>query len=180
MHERRFQGAIERLRSADRVNRLEVERVIDLCLKDGSRVSVLEVGTGTGLFAEAFARRGVKVSGVDVNPQMLIATRGFVPQGDFREGTAEELPYPDRSFDLIFLGLVLHETGDAVRALKEARRTTRKRVCILEWPYREQSFGPPLADRLKPEGLERSIQAAGFLSWKATDLSNTVLYLLEI
>ncbi len=179
MHEKRFQGEIARLRDPDRVNRLEVDRVVDLCLEDNHPARVLDVGTGTALFAEAFSRRGLEVAGVDVSPEMLAAARGFVPSGDFREAVAEALPFPDHAFDLVFLGVVLHEADDPLKALQEALRTTRHRVCILEWPYREQSFGAPLHERLKPEEIEDLFTRAGFKAWRTAELSNTVLYLLD-
>jgi ubiquinone/menaquinone biosynthesis C-methylase UbiE len=180
MHEKRFEGDIARLRTPERVDRLEVERVTDLCLENGKFANILDIGTGTGLFAESFARRGVKISGVDVNAEMLAAARHFVPPGDFREGTAEALPDPDNSFDLVFLGLVLHESDDPLQALKEALRVARKKVCILEWPYRDQSYGPPLAHRLNPVDLVGLFQKVGYRKWKITDLSNTVLYRLDV
>ncbi len=180
MHEKRFKGDIDRLRSPERVERLEVERVTDLFLENGTTGSVLDVGTGTGLFAEAFSRRGLEVTGVDANPEMLIAARRYVPNGDFREGTAEALPYQDGSFDFVFLGLVLHESDEPLKSLMEARRVARKRVGILEWPYQEGVFGPPLAHRLNPEDLANLFRKAGFQKWKATGLSNTVFYRLEV
>jgi ubiquinone/menaquinone biosynthesis C-methylase UbiE len=180
MHEKRFEGDIDRLRIPERVERLEVERVVDLCLEKVKFHSVLDIGTGSGLFAEAFSKRGLEVSGMDANPEMLITARQFVPSGNFREGTAEALSYPDGFFDLVFLGLVLHEADESLEALQEARRVAKKRVCILEWPYRDGSFGPPLAHRLKPDDLVGLFQKAGFRKWKATDLSNTILYRLEV
>jgi ubiquinone/menaquinone biosynthesis C-methylase UbiE len=179
MHEKRFEGDIGRLRFPERVSRLEVERVVELCLEGDQIESVLDVGTGTALFAEQFSRRGVQISGVDVNPEMLAAAQGFVPAGDFRQGIAEALPYTDSAFDLAFLGLVLHESDDTLKALQEAFRVTRQRAAILEWPYREQSFGPPLAHRLKPDALQVLFEQAGFRTWQETNLINTVLYLLE-
>jgi ubiquinone/menaquinone biosynthesis C-methylase UbiE len=180
MHERRFEGDITRLRTPERMERLEVGWVVDLCLENGDATSLLDVGTGTALFAESFSKRGLDVSGVDVNPEMLAAAQQFVPNGNFREGTAEALPYPDSSVDLVFMGLVLHETDDLPKALMEAHRVAEKRVCILEWPYREQPFGPPLADRLKLEDLGIQFKKAGFHVWKSFDLTNTVLYRLEV
>ena len=180
MHEKRFEGEIARLRSPERVERLEVERVVDLCLENNHPQDMLDIGVGSGLFAEAFARRGIKIAGVDANPEMLPAARQFVPEGDFRQGTAEALPWSDGSFDLAFLGTVLHESDDTLQALKEARRVTRQRVCILEWPYNDQSFGPPLAHRLNPDDLVRLFQQAGYRKWGITDLTNTVLYRLEV
>jgi ubiquinone/menaquinone biosynthesis C-methylase UbiE len=180
IHEKRFEGDISRLRSPERVERLEVKRVVDLCLENEQAGSVLDVGTGTGLFAEAFARHDLTIAGVDVNPEMLASARVFVPKGEFRTGIAEALPYPDKSFDLVILGLVLHETDDSLKALKEALRVARKRVSLLEWPYRDQSFGPPLAHRLNPEDLAGLFKKAGFRKWQRTDLSDTVLYLLDV
>jgi 2-polyprenyl-3-methyl-5-hydroxy-6-metoxy-1,4-benzoquinol methylase len=84
MHEKRFEGAPERLRSPERVAQLELERVTGLCLEGKQFTSVLDVGTGSGLFAESFFMRGLEVSGVDTNPEMLTAARQFVPSAEFR------------------------------------------------------------------------------------------------
>jgi len=180
MHEKRFEGDIARLRAPERVERLEVERVVDLCLEGKANPTVLDVGMGSGLFAEAFSRRGMDVAGVDINPEMLISALEFVPKGNFRTGTAEALPYRDGSFEIVFLGFVLHESDEVIKVLSETHRVTRRSVCILEWPYRDQPFGPPLAHRLDPEKLAGLFQKAGFQKWKVTDLSNTILYQLEI
>jgi ubiquinone/menaquinone biosynthesis C-methylase UbiE len=179
MHEKRFEGDITRLRLPERMERLEIEKVVDLCLMNGHFQTVLDAGTGTALFAESFYKHGLTVSGMDINPEMLVAARQFVPDGDFREGTIEALPYPDGTFDLVFLGLVLHESDDTLISLQEAARVTKQRVSILEWPYRSQPFGPPLADRLNPEKLAIFFQQAGFRVWAITELSNTILYALE-
>jgi ubiquinone/menaquinone biosynthesis C-methylase UbiE len=179
MNEKRFDGEIERLRAPARVERLEVERVITFCLDAVVLKDVLDVGTGTGLFAEAFSERGLAVSGVDTNPKMIAAARQFVSKGDFKEATAEALPYPNGSFDLVFFGLVLHESDDPLKALQEAWRVTRNRVCILEWPYREEESGPPLAHRINPEELTHLFQKAGFLHWEFQAFSNTVGYRLN-
>ena len=180
MHEKRFEGNIDRLRAPERVARLEVDRVVDLCLESVPAGSVLDVGMGTGLFAEAFSRRAIAVSGIDTNPEMVIASRSYIPDGNFQEGLAEALPYPDRSFDLVFLGLLLHESDEPLKTLTEAHRVAGKRVCILEWPYREQPFGPPLAHRLDPEILIGLFHKAGFRKWKVVELTNTSFYRLEI
>ena len=179
MHEKRFSGDITRLRRPDRVERLQVEHVVNLCLENGDFRNVLDVGTGTGLFAEAFSRQGLKISGLDVNPDMLAAAQRFIPDGDFREGTLESLPFDNDSFDLVFMGVVLHESDDVPKALKEALRVTRQRVAILEWPYKETESGPPLAHRLDPEDLFTKFSEAGFSSWEMTNLDHTILYRLE-
>jgi ubiquinone/menaquinone biosynthesis C-methylase UbiE len=159
---------------------LEIERVVDLCLAGRAIHDVLDVGTGSGLFAEAFAARGLQVAGIDANPEMIEVAQSYVPQGRFKQGVAEVIPFPDHSFDLVFMGVVLHETDDRVQALAEARRVARQRVAILEWPYHEQGPGPPLAYRLKPEQVAALAREAGFEEIETTLLAHTVFHRLDL
>lgn len=180
MHERRYNRAVERLRDPERVSRLEVPRVVDLILEGQKPGSVLDVGVGSGLFAEAFAARGLRAAGVDANPDMLPAAQEFVPGGVFKQGTAEALPFQDGEFDLVFLGLVLHETDDPLLALREARRVARLRVAVLEWPYREAEFGPPLSDRLPVQKVLEMAGQAGLVASGPALLQNLVLYRFDV
>jgi len=180
MHEKRFAGDVARLRSPERVERLEVARVVDLCL-DGADApfhTVLDVGTGSGLFAEGFAARGLDLAGVDAKPEMIAAAQSYVPAGQFREASAEALPYPDEAFDLVFMGLLLHESDEPLQALREARRVTRVRVGVLEWRYEDGDFGPPLAHRVSPDALVELARQAGFSRCETLPLTHLVLYRL--
>jgi methylase of polypeptide subunit release factors len=47
---------------------MEVPRVVDLCLVAPACASVLDVCTGTGIWAEAFASRGLTAAGIEPNP----------------------------------------------------------------------------------------------------------------
>ncbi len=179
MHERRFEGDIQRLRSPQRVERLEVSRVVDVCLEGIKAKNLLDIGAGSGLFAQAFAGRGLTVAGIDANPEMVEAARGFVPEGDFRLAEAELLPYPDEAFDLAFMGVLLHEADDPGKALSEACRVARQRVAVLEWPYRADEYPPPLAHRLSPEKVFDLAQSAGISAPETRDLIHTVLYLFD-
>jgi len=181
MQAKRYNREIERLRDPERVARLEVNRVVNLSLENMENTkTVLDIGVGSGIFAEAFAVKGLQVSGVDVNPEMLSAALAFVPSGIFKQGNAEKLPFEDAAFDLTFMGLLLHETDDTLAALKEARRVTQKRLAILEWLYEEQPFGPPLEHRLSGEEITSLAQQAGFKLIEALPLQNLVLYRCNI
>jgi len=181
MHEKRFNRQIERLRDPERVARLEVDRVIDLVLQDLKAArSVLDVGCGSGLFAEQFAALGMQVTGLDANPEMLPAAQQYVPGGVFREGVAEKLPFEDGAFDVVFMGLVLHETDDILAALQEAHRVVRKRLAILEWPDEDQSFGPPRGDRLPFDTIQSLATQAGFKDVQQKCLENLTLYRLDV
>ena len=176
MHERRFQGEAEKLRSDERIALLEIDRVVESCL-DGLHIrSVLDVGTGTGLFAEAFAGLGVAVTGIDSNQDLLELARHYVPRAVLREATAENLPFSDGSFDLVFMGHVLHEVDDPRKALAEARRVAGMRVSILEWPYRTEAQGPPLEHRLTPETIEELARTVGYRQIDRSNLTHMVLY----
>ncbi len=179
MNERIFHGGVARLRDPQRVALLEVERAVELSLDGVQAAKVLDVGTGSGIFAEAFAGRGLSVAGIDSNPEMVEAARQYVPSGDFRQATAEAIPHPNSAFDLVFFGLVLHETNDAVQALREARRVARRRVAILEWPFRDEPVGPPLAHRFKPEQVLELAAKAGFKRSEMLTLAHLVLFRFE-
>ena len=179
MHDRRFHGELEKLRSPERIARLEVENVIRMSLDGISPKTIIDVGTGTGLFAEAFTKAGLVVTGIDVNAEMVDAARQHVQEGQFLEALAEELPFSDGSFDIVFLGLVLHETDAPLKALTEARRVARERVVILEWPYREEDNGPPIKERLRSEEITRLLRQAGFLTVDRVSLNHVDFYRLR-
>jgi ubiquinone/menaquinone biosynthesis C-methylase UbiE len=179
MHEKRFHGGAERLRSPARVALLETARVVGLSTEGGAIASVLDVGTGTGIFAEAFLTAGLKATGIDPAADLLGLARVHVPQAVFHEGVAEKLPFADREFDLVFLGHVLHETDNPEAALREARRVAAKRVVILEWPFRSEESGPPLAHRLSPERVLALAASTGLSSLRRIELSHMDLYVWD-
>ena len=178
MHEHRFHGDISRLRSPERLAWLEVDRVVELSTQGDHLHRVLDVGTGSGIFAEAFTRLGLEVEGLDANPEMLAAARDLVAGVRFQEGTAESLPYPDSSFDLVFMGLLFHETDDRPKAMQEAARVARQRVAVLEWPYEQQDFGPGLDTRLTEKEIGDLATQAGLTVGQVVRLNSLVFYLL--
>ena len=177
-HDRRFQGQADRLRAPDRLTRMEVPRVTALCLEGITAASVLDIGTGTGVFAEAFTAQGLIVSGIDVNAELLEVARQTVATAQFKQAPAEQIPFANRSFDLVFMGHVLHEADDPLAALKEAHRVARLRVAILEWPYRQEEKGPPLEHRLKPDFVVELARQAGFQQTETIHLENMDFYRL--
>ena len=98
--------------------------VADLAqVKAGDRV--LDVACGTGVLArEAAARTGQKghVAGLDPHAGMLAVARDLSPAIDWREGTAEALPFPDRSFDVVVSQFGLMFFTDRDKAIHEMLR----------------------------------------------------------
>ena len=68
-------------------------------------VSLLDVACGSGQLGLIAARRGATVTGVDIATNSIAAARGRAASegldARFDEGDAEELPYPDASFDIV-------------------------------------------------------------------------------
>jgi demethylmenaquinone methyltransferase/2-methoxy-6-polyprenyl-1,4-benzoquinol methylase len=93
------------------------------------RTRVLDVATGTGAQARAFADRAGEVFGIDLSEAMLrIARRKHArPNVVFRQGDATQLPFRDRYFDAACISFALHEMPPSIRerALREMARVTR-------------------------------------------------------
>lgn len=70
------------------------------------RAHVLDVACGTGNVAIPLARKGAIVTGIDIAPNLLIQARERAAAEalsiHFDEGDAEQLPYPDGTFDAVF------------------------------------------------------------------------------
>jgi SAM-dependent methyltransferase len=80
-----------------------VEFLDRLDVKPGT--SLLDVACGSGQLALIAARRGAKVSGVDIATNAILAARGRAEMEGldvrFDEGDAEALPYQTASFDVV-------------------------------------------------------------------------------
>lgn len=67
--------------------------------------SLLDVACGSGQLALIAARRGARVTGVDIATNAILAARGRATaeglDARFDEGDAEALPYPNASFDVV-------------------------------------------------------------------------------
>jgi ubiquinone/menaquinone biosynthesis C-methylase UbiE len=90
---------------------------------------LLEVGFGMGTDLFQFASSGALVSGVDLTPTHLqIASRRFSLYGihaDLRLADAEELPFEDGAFDVVYTLGVIHHTPDTQKAVEEIYRVLK-------------------------------------------------------
>jgi ubiquinone/menaquinone biosynthesis C-methylase UbiE len=88
----------------------------------------LDVGCGPGgLTAQLVDRLGAdNVAAVDPSASFVAAVRARLPGVDVRRAAAEDLPFPDGSFDLTAAQLVVHFMADPVSGLAEMARVTRR------------------------------------------------------
>lgn len=91
----------------------------------GAGTWLLDVGCGPGLAAQLAAQRGAHVAGLDAAEASLEIACERTPEGDFRAGEMEDLPWPDNTFDVVTGFNAFQYGADVVNALREARRVAR-------------------------------------------------------
>jgi len=119
-----------RFRSWRRAERdpAQVARILARAWRGSPGARVLDVPCGTGRLFEAIAR-SAKASpiGVDVSAGMLAEAREREPRARLVRASAWQLPFADRSFDVVIACRLLHHVGEEealARVLGELVRVT--------------------------------------------------------
>lgn len=86
---------------------------------------LLDVCGGPGYTAGAAALRGLQAVGVDIAPAMVDEAQWRFPEAKFYEGDAENLDFPDTSFDAVTCAFGLLHLPDPRAAMAEAFRVLR-------------------------------------------------------
>ncbi|MEM1023616.1 MAG: methyltransferase domain-containing protein [Myxococcota bacterium] len=153
-------------------------------LQEGERV--IDVATGPGTLAR-LAARITEVDALDFSRDMLNALRRRASPGELlrlslHRGDGQELPFPDRYFDVGFSMFGLFMFPDRARGLTELARVLKPngRVVIGSWQAQDQvpalaiildelkqllpkaSEGPAKAPMSDPDEIESEMEAAGF------------------
>jgi ubiquinone/menaquinone biosynthesis C-methylase UbiE len=129
------------------------EQAADLLPQD-SHLRILDVATGTGAQALAFARRGHSVIGIDLSEAMLaVAQKHRVDSRlTFQLADATALPFADDHFDVCSISFALHDMPLSVRqcVLDEMVRVTRPdgKVVVIDYGLPENRLGNFLIYRL--------------------------------
>jgi len=114
------------------------DRVVDFAnAGNGSRI--LDVATGTGRQAFAFAKRDHDVVGIDLSEDMLKVARkkNKYENVRFEIADATNLPFEDNSYDVSCVSFALHDMIPTIRekALKEIARVTKQNGTIMIVDY---------------------------------------------
>lgn len=94
-----------------------------LQIQHGQRV--LDIACGTGQWLAIVAERGGAVAGVDISDKAIAICQGRFFDGEFFAGPAENLPFPDQTFDVITCLGSLEHFLDPQAALREMRRVAK-------------------------------------------------------
>ena len=121
--------------------------------------ALLDVGCGTGGAAQLASRRGATVAGLDAADNALQIARERTPDGDFRAGDLEKLPWSPQSFDIVTGFNSFQFASDIVAGLREARRVTKPggKVSMMVWSLDEDCESMVTIDAVRrlmppPEG----------------------------
>lgn len=149
----------------------------------GSRL--LDVACGPGYVAEAATSLGAVSTGIDFSPEMIRLARSRSPDIEFCTGDAQELDFPDRSFDAVAMNFGVLHLSRPDAAFAEARRILRPGgyfgftvwasarhsagVRILEQAFREHAdpdvalpSGPDYFGYGEPEDCRKTLGQLGF------------------
>ncbi len=86
---------------------------------------VLEAGCGAAQWGIALAARGARVTGLDLSEEQLAHARAAGADFELVHGSAESLPFPDASFDIVFADHGAFSFADPNLTIPEAARVLR-------------------------------------------------------
>lgn len=138
-HTRAFFDEIAAYRYRTEPHLRQVTRFADYAQK-----TVLEIGCGLGLDLAQYARHGARVVGVELSEASLeLARQCFVAYalpGVFLVADAENLPFAEATFDLVYAHGVLHHTPHTEKAIAEIHRVLRPGGRTLVMLYHKHSL----------------------------------------
>jgi ubiquinone/menaquinone biosynthesis C-methylase UbiE len=104
-----------------------LDEVFDFSATKGKRV--LDIGCGPGWDAYSFSKAGAIYKGIDITPENIVRTKShlriFGYDADVQQGDAENLPFDDNMFDVVYSCGVMHHTPSIENCLSEASRVLR-------------------------------------------------------
>jgi SAM-dependent methyltransferase len=112
--------------------------------------AVLDVASGSGPLARAFASRCRRVTAIDLTPGMIARSHSFPSPGIHHlVGDGEALPFRDGSFDLVVCRYAFHHFPSPLTALWEMTRVSRDRVVLVDGVSSEDPEAGRLHNRIE-------------------------------
>ncbi len=107
----------------------DLQKLLEMATVTGEE-ELLDVATGGGHTANAFANLVKKVTAIDLTPEMLRAAKKFIKGNahqnvEFRIGDAENLPFSDRIFDIVTCRIAPHHFPDVNKFVQEVHRVLK-------------------------------------------------------
>ncbi|KKN60590.1 hypothetical protein LCGC14_0530300 [marine sediment metagenome] len=140
---------------------VEVFKVIEeLIDKQEKKISLLDIGCGTGLYLWAFKEKLSKVLGLDFSPHMIEHTKKIFEKYDidseFKIGSTFNIPFPDNYVDLLIQVHVCMHVGGSWDSLKEMIRVAKKYI-IFTGPSFDDELLKQMDQMIKPKAWAVSL-----------------------
>jgi ubiquinone/menaquinone biosynthesis C-methylase UbiE len=192
LYERYLVPAITSIWAADLLERIHVQ----------PHESVLDIACGTGAVIRrvATAAHGGRLVGIDLNAAMLRVARAIKTERpiEWMEGSALDLPFPPKSFDVVLCQLGLQFFPDRPRALREMVRVLRPGgrvglsvysaiertpaayafVQALDWRLGPEASRTKRAEHVfpDPDEVKSLVEAAGFRAVSVTTVTKQISF----
>ncbi len=88
---------------------------------------LLDVGCGSGISTSVWS---CDCTGIDPSDNLIAVAKKNHPKLRFYVGRAEELPFPDKSFDVVICITAVHNFHDIRRGIEEMKRVGKDRFVI--------------------------------------------------
>lgn len=127
---------------------IEVLAKLNLSEKD----LYLDAGCGSGMAAELASEQGLRVHGIDASSSLIDIASRRTPNGIFKVGDLEELPFDDSMFDAVTGFNSFQYAGNPITALREAKRVAKPdaTVVIMTWGQPDGMEAASLVAALAP------------------------------
>jgi demethylmenaquinone methyltransferase/2-methoxy-6-polyprenyl-1,4-benzoquinol methylase len=163
------------------LHRLWKRRVVKLAqIKTGARA--LDLCCGTGDISFALARGGAETTGLDFSPQMLevaaqrqsVNSKLKIQNLKFIQGDAQQLPFPENSFDIVTVGYGLRNLTSWERGLDEMLRVAKPgaRLIVLD-------FGKPANALWRAIYFTHLKMSVPLMGWLFCGDASAYAYILE-
>lgn len=158
--------------------------------------TLLDVGCGTGYFSDLAHKRGIDVTGIDASEEFIGQAKTRNPSIKFSSGEMEELPFDDKSFNVVCGFNSYQYAANIENALVEAKRVLKDdgKLVLMIWGNKEdcesgtylKAIGgllpPPPRGAAGPFGLsenqrlENKLKEVGFKIVSNTDVTANWVY----
>ncbi len=163
------------------LHRLWKRRVVKLAqIKTGARA--LDLCCGTGDISFALTRGGAETTGLDFSPQMLEVaaqrqsanSKLKIQNLKFIQGDAQQLPFPENSFDIVTVGYGLRNLTSWERGLDEMLRVAKPgaRLIVLD-------FGKPANALWRAIYFTHLKMSVPLMGWLFCGDASAYAYILE-
>jgi ubiquinone/menaquinone biosynthesis C-methylase UbiE len=128
---------VERFKNGEEFS--ETKKIIASAITNNSCSKIMDIGSGNGITAIAFALEGFQVDAVEPDPSETIGAGAIrklkkiykLDNLNVHEAFAENLNFPDNHFDIVYARQCMHHAHDLQQFLNESFRVLKKGGILL-------------------------------------------------